>query len=235
MMDFSAGFKSFSEVSTPAEGSYLKPWNIYKGVKFGGISDPVTGNRKDGGTWKAWDFTFECEDGVYKERIFEPTTLDRGEYNGKVMPSDFERSQCFIAQVMSVYNPAGFEKLKQLTSEGKIKTFEQFIEVVKKLLAKPVQPTADNDIQLKLCGRKTQDGKVYARLTNCAIGQDGKPFMSAFLGKKLSFSAWEEGEKKRYESAAPSDPEASKPITTDIDASPTSGDDDIDFDELGIN
>ena len=59
--------------------------------------------------------------------------------------------------------------------------------------------------------------------------------MSAFLGKKLSFSAWEEGEKKRYESAAPSDPEASKPITTDIDASPTSGDDDIDFDELGIN
>lgn len=235
MMDFSAGFKSFSEVSTPAEGSYLKPWNIYKGVKFGGISDPATGNRKDGGTWKAWDFTFECEDGVYKERIFEPTTLDRGEYNGKVMPSDFERSQCFIAQVMSVYNPAGFEKLKQLTAEGKIKTFEQFIEVVKKLLAKPVQPTADNDIQLKLCGRKTQDGKVYARLTNCAIGQDGKAFMSAFLGKKLSFSAWEEGEKKRYESAAPSDPEASKPITTDIDASPTSGDDDIDFDELGIN
>ena len=235
MMDFSAGFKSFSEVSTPAEGSYLKPWNIYKGVKFGGISDPVTGNRKDGGTWKAWDFTFECEDGVYKERIFEPTTLERGEYNGKVMPSDFERSQCFIAQVMSVYNPAGFEKLKQLTAEGKIKTFEQFIEVVKKLLAKPVQSTADNDIQLKLCGRKTQDGKVYARLTNCAIGQDGKAFMSAFLGKKLSFSAWEEGEKKRYESAAPSDPEASKPITTDIDASPTSGDDDIDFDELGIN
>lgn len=235
MMDFSAGFKSFSEVSTPAEGSYLKPWNIYKGVKFGGISDPATGNRKDGGTWKAWDFTFECEDGVYKERIFEPSTLDRGEYNGKILPSDFERSQCFIAQVMSVYNPAGFEKLKQLTAEGKIKTFEQFIEVVKKLLAKPVQPTADNDIQLKLCGRKTQDGKVYARLTNCGIGQDGKAFMSAFLGKKLSFSAWEEGEKKKYESAAPSDPEASKPITTDIDTSPTSGDDDIDFDELGIN
>ena len=235
-MDFSAGFKSFSEVSTPAEGSYLKPWNIYKGVKFGGVSDPSTGNKKDGGTWKAWDFTFECEDGVYRERIFEPTTLERGKYNDKELPSDFERSQCFIAQVMSVYNPTGFEKLKALTNEGKIKTFDQFIEVVKKLLAKPVQPTADNDIQLKLCGRKTQDGKVYARLTNCAIGQDGKPFMSAFLGKKLSFSAWEEGEKKKYESASPSDPEASKPITTDIDTSPTSGDDDIDFDkELGIN
>ena len=227
MIDFSKGFQGFSEVSTPSEGSYLRPWNIYSGVKFGGVSAPVTGNTKDGGTWKAWDFTFECADGVYKERIFEPTTLERGEYNGKPMPSDFERTQCFVAQVVSAFNPEGFEKLKSLTSSGKIKTFEQFIDVVKKLLDKA---TVDS-VQLKLLGRKTQDGKVYARITNCAIGQDGKAFMSAFLGKNLRFTKWEEDQKKLYDSAIPSNPESSTPINTDIDASPT-GSNEVDFDDL---
>ena len=226
-MDFSAGFKSFSDVSV-SDGSYLRPWNIYHNVKFGGISDPITGNTKDGGTWKAWDFTFECEEGIYRERIFEPTTMERGEYNGKQMPSDFERSQCFVAQVVSTYNPAGFEKLKELTSAGKIKTFDQFIEIIKKLLAKP---TAEGDIQLKLLGRNS-DGKVFARLPNCAIGKDGKAFMSSFLGKKLTFTMWEETQKKNYESASPSNPEVAKPVSTDIDKSPADGGDDINFDDL---
>ena len=54
-----------------------------------------------------------------------------------------------------------------------------------------------------------------------------------FMKQKLSFSAWEEGEKKKYESAAPSDPDSRKPVTTDIDESPASiGDDDIDFESL---
>jgi len=228
MIDFSTGFKSFSDISAPSESAYLKPWNIYKKVKFAGVSDPITGNRSDGEGWKAWDFTFECEDGVYRERIFEPTTMERGEYNGKVMPSDFERTQCFIAQVLFIYNPKGLEKLKQLTSEGKVKTFDQFMDVVKKLLEKPIVPTDDNDIQLKLAGRNS-NGRIYPRITNCAIGQDGKAFMSPFLGKKLTWSAWEEQQKRAYETSAPSDPEATKPIATnDIDTKS----EDIDFNNL---
>lgn len=225
MIDFSAGFKSFSEVSTPVESNFLRPWNIYKDVKFAGISDAITGNKSDGSSWKAWDFTFECEEGIYRERIFEPTTTERGEYNGKPMPSDFERSQCFIKQVLFAYNPTGLEKIITLTNSGKVKTFEQFIEAVKKVLTK----TTETNICLKLCGRKTQDGKIYARVTNCAIGQDGKAFMSPFLGKKLSFSAWEEAEKRKYETAAPSNPETNKPVTNDIDES--SSDDDL-FEDL---
>ena len=228
MIDFSTGFKSFSDISAPSESAYLKPWNIYKKVKFAGVSDPITGNRNDGEGWKAWDFTFECEDGVYRERIFEPTTMERGEYNGKVMPSDFERTQCFIAQVLFIYNPKGLEKLKQLTGEGKVKTFDQFMDVVKKLLEKPIVPTDDNDIQLKLAGRNS-NGRIYPRITNCAIGQDGKAFMSPFLGKKLTWSAWEEQQKRAYETSAPSDPEATKPIATnDIDTKS----EDIDFENL---
>ena len=228
MIDFSTGFKSFSDISAPSESTYLKPWNIYKKVKFAGVSDPITGNRSDGEGWKAWDFTFECEDGVYRERIFEPTTMERGEYNGKVMPSDFERTQCFIAQVLFIYNPKGLEKLKQLTGEGKVKTFDQFMDVVKKLLEKPIVPTDDNDIQLKLAGRNS-NGRIYPSITNCAIGQDGKAFMSPFLGKKLTWSAWEEQQKRAYETSAPSDPEATKPIATnDIDTKS----EDIDFENL---
>ena len=230
MIDFSKGFQSFSEVSV-SEGSYLRPWNIYHHVKFGGVSDPVTGNTKDGGTWKAWDFNFECEEGIYRERIFEHTTTERGEYQGKEMPSDFERSQCFITQVLATYNPAGLEKLRELTNSGKVKTFEQFIELVKRALTKAAQPSADNDIQLKLQGR-TSNGKVFARLTNCSIGKDGKPFMSPFLGKKLTFTKWEEDQKKEYESATPSNPETSKPINTDIDQSPTGDNDNIDFNDI---
>ena len=228
MMDFSAGFKSFSEVSAPSENSFLRPWNIYKKVRFGGVSEPSTGTRKDGNSWKAWDFTFECEDGIYRERIFEPTTMERGEYNGKPLPSDFERTQCFVAQVLFTYNPKGFEKLKQITGEGKIKTFDQFMDAVKQLLAKPIVPTDENDIQLKLLGRNS-NGKVYARVTNCGIGQDGKAFMSPFLGKKLTWTVWEEQEKKKFENSKPSDPETVKPIS-DIDSA--GEDSKIDFESL---
>ena len=71
-MNFS--FDGFSKISEPSSVSYLKPWNIYENVTFKGVSDPVSGNKSDGTTWKAWDFTFECKEGVYSERIFEPTT-----------------------------------------------------------------------------------------------------------------------------------------------------------------
>ena len=211
----SFNFGGFAEIKQPSN-DYLKPWGIYNEVNFGGVGNAQTGTKSDGTPWKAWDFTFNAKEGTYSERIFEPSNDDDTDYQGKKIPSDFKRTQQFIVQVLSTYNPAGLEKLKELTKSGKVKSFEQFIELVKKLLEKPVQANAANNIQIKLQGRNTQDGRCFARLPNCSYGSDGTPFMSKFLGKNLSFSSWEEQQRAKYLSAKPSNPEKATP--TDVDS-----------------
>lgn len=226
-------FNSFANISEPSSVNYLKPWSITSKVTFKEVSEPVTGKTKDGGTWKAWDLVFESPEGMYSERIFEPTTDERNVYNGKELPTDFERSQQIVVQVLAAFNPKGLEKLRTLTATGKIKSFEQFMTVVKKLLE---GVTTTKDIKLKLQGRKSTsvDGTTrwYARLPQASIGQDGKVFMSKFIGENVpDFNSWELGQKKQYDEGAPSNPEISTPVkTNDID---TSSNDDIDFDDLG--
>ena len=209
-------FDGFSDI-TPSTGSHLAPWGIYNKVNFGGVSDKQEGTKKDGTPWRGWDFTFNAAEGQYVERIFEPTSDEDTEYNGKKIPSDFKRTQQFVVQVLSVYNPKGLEKLRELTKTGKIKSFEQFIGAVKTLLEKPVVADDKNNIQIKLQGRRVTnpDGSVstFARLTNCSYGQDGKPFMSQFLGKNLRMSSWEEQQKNAYLAAKPSNPEKANPVT----------------------
>lgn len=220
-MDFNFG--GFAEIQEPSSGNSLKPWNIYNEVNFGGVSTKQSGTRKDGTPWNAWDFTFNAKEGSYSERIFEPLNDNDTEYNGKKIPSDFKRTQQFVVQVLSAYNPEGLEKLKEVTKSGKIKSFEQFIGLVSKLLEKPVKASENNNIQLKLLGRNStaEDGstRVYAKLTNCSYGSDGKPFMSKFIGKDLHMSSWEEQQAKKYASAVPSNPEKSNPVNNDIDSS----------------
>lgn len=227
-------FDGFSDIKESTGGNHLRPWGIYNEVNFGGVSDKLEGTKKDGTPWKAWDFTFNAKEGVYNERIFEPQTTDDTEYNGKKIPSDFKRAQQFIVQVLSTYNPKGLEKLREITKSGKVKTFEQFIGLVKQLLEKPIVADAKNNIQIKLQGRKStnEDGSIswYAKLPNCSYGNDGKPFMSQFLGKNLTFSSWEEQQKNIFAGAKPTNPETSDPVTDNIDNS--SEDEISNFDKL---
>ena len=102
-MDFNFG--GFAEIQEPSSGNSLKPWNIYNEVNFGGVSTKQSGTRKDGTPWNAWDFTFNAKEGSYSERIFEPLNDNDTEYNGKKIPSDFKRTQQFVVQVLSAYNP----------------------------------------------------------------------------------------------------------------------------------
>ncbi len=226
-------FGGFADIKEPASSSFLRPWGIYNQVNFAGIGDKQTGTKKDGGTWNAWDFNFEALEGKYTERIFEPVNDEDGEYNGKKIPSDFKRTQQFIAQVLSVYNPEGLNKLKDLTRSGKVKSFEQFIGLVKKLLEKPVKATAENNIQLKLQGRKntSADGttRQFARICGCSY-YENRVLMDKFIGKDLKFTSWEEQQKKAYESATPSNPETATPVSNDIDSSNT--EEISDFDSL---
>lgn len=199
-------FGSIADVSV-SQGTFLKPWHIYDDVKFAGISDPITGTTKDGNTWKAWDFTFESPEGVFKEKIFEPNEKStqrahvKGNNGGEVeLPSDFERIEQVIAQIVATYTTDGMDKLKKLSESGKLDNleFSQFIEVIKKLLKTPINPTEEHPIQLKLQGR-TVNGVTYARLPNAAVSKQNKEvFMGKFLGYPLSFTSYEKGQADKY-------------------------------------
>ena len=220
-------FGTVSKVSTEVSGSFLRPWNIYNEVKFEGISDVVTGNRQDGGSWRAWDFTFTCPQGSYKERIFEPNeqgqerrTVTNANGHESPMPSDMERVLYFAAQVVDTFAHDKYDKY--VAACAKISTFDQFIAILHKILDGSTVATS-----LLLAGRKDKSGTVYAVLPNFVRinSKTGEAFMSEkFLGDNLAFTAWELGQKKAYESAKPTKMEESNDIDTSDD-----GLDDIDL------
>lgn len=220
-------FGSIAAVSAASSNSFLRPWNIYEDVKFAGISDKISGTRQSGEAWNAWDFTFECPQGKYSERIFEPLNNDRRSYTDKngherEFPSDFERSMTFFAQVVGTFNPKGFEKLKE--KSGKVTTFEQMIQLVKAVM-KDVNTTT----KMKIVG-VNRSGKVYAGLpTFCSINsQTGEKYTSDnFIGDTVAFSAWELNKKKEYESAKPTN--MSEVVKDDVlDSATTTSSDNID-------
>lgn len=198
-------FGSVASIDTNAGGSYMRAWNIYNDVKFDGISEEVSGNRKDGGTWRAWDFTFSCPQGSYKERIFEPN--EQGQERRKVknangheseMPSDMERVLYFASQVVDTYAPDKYDKY--VAACAKISTFDQFIALLHKVLDGTTKTSS-----LLLAGRNNA-GTVYAALPTFVRvnSKTGEAYTAErFLGDNLGFSAWELGQKKLYEEARP--------------------------------
>lgn len=213
-------FGTVSAINTNASGNFMKPYDIYKDVKFKGVGEPVTGSTKDGGTWKAWDFTFEGPSGSYKERIFEPTeksterrTIQNKNGHESVMPSDFERTLYFAAQLVEAYRPEKEDVYK--TACSKITTFDQFIDILKKVL----NPDAIKDVtaELLLSGRKTQDGKIYASLPNFVrINSTTNEIYTSekFIGHNLSMSAYELGEQEKYNNRKPTPMSSTAPETS---------------------
>jgi len=224
-------FGNIAKVSTETN-SFLRAWNIYDEVKFEGISDVVTGNRKDGGTWRAWDFTFTCPQGSYKERIFEPG--ENGEERRKIanangheseMPSDMDRIKYFAVHLVETFAPTKRDKFMEAC--GKISTFDQFIALLHKVLDGSTITTS-----LLLAGRNNA-GTVYAALPNFVRinSKTGEPFMSErFLGDNLAFTAWELSKKKEYESAKPTPMKDAG--GNDIDTDTGDGIDDLDLGDI---
>lgn len=210
-------FGNVASINTNAGGSYLRAWNIYNDVKFDGISEEISGNRQDGGTWRAWDFTFTCPQGSYRERIFEPN--EAGQERRKVknangheseMPSDMERVLYFAAQVVDTYAPDKYDKY--VAACAKISTFDQFIALLHKILDGTTKTAS-----LLLAGRNN-DGTVYAALPNFVRvnSKTGESYTSErFLGDNLGFSAWELQQKKAYESARPTAMEEGNNLSND--------------------
>ena len=198
-------FGNVASINTNAGGSYLRAWNIYDDVKFDGISEEISGNRQDGGTWRAWDFTFTCPQGSYRERIFEPNeqgqerrTVKNANGHESEMPSDMERVLYFAAQLVDTYAHEKYDKY--VAACAKISTFDQFIALLHKIL-----DGATKTSSLLLAGRNN-NGSVYAALPNFVRvnSKTGEAYTSErFLGENLGFSAWELQQKKAYENAKP--------------------------------
>ena len=189
-----SGF-NFGQTAKPVSTqSYLKAWSVYDNVEFDGISDPTTGKTSDGKDWKMWKFAFKCPDGIYEESVFEPNeaATKRNEYtdsDGKVTvyPSNIESFNCFIQHVVSVF-----------MNDSK-------------------KPSKDYPIMIKLQGRTTADGKVYARLPKARLGKDGNPWMERFIGPNLSLSDYEKEQAANTTASKPTNMEAvDKPTNDDL-------------------
>lgn len=223
-------FGSLATTQAVSTNNRLRAWNIYENVKFDGIEGPVTGTGQTGNEWKAYDFKFSCPEGIYVERIFEPTekSIERRSFpnaNGHdvEMPSDWERTRSFIAQLVAVYNPEGYKVLQENSS--KIKSFEQMIALVSKLME-----GCDTTTSLKLAGRNN-NGTVYATLPRfVSINSKTHECYTSdnFVGDKVAFSAWELKQKNSYESAKPTEMTDTGVASLSEDTPVASNDEDID-------
>lgn len=211
-----AGF-NFGVAAKPVSvQAYLKAWSIYDNVEFGGISDPVTGTNSEGKSWKRWDISFKCKDGIYNEPIFEPkdaSATERREVetsNGgkRELPSQMETFNLIVQQIVSVFmNDTNKEKFQKAAESGKFNNieFSKFIDILRKLMDNPKKPTEDYPIQIKLQGRN-HDGKVYAKLPNASISsKTGDAWLERFLGNNLTMTDYEKQQANATVNSKPTD------------------------------
>lgn len=223
-------FSNLSETNFSSNaGAYLKPYDIYK-VNLTNIEKTeITG--KDGTVYPviAIEFTgTEGNKGIFSTNLFVPNresdmerrTLKNSNGHESQVASNFENFQYTLMQIVHALNPAGEEKIK--TNASKIKTIDQFIDLVIKAL------TGKNNIEtsLKLVGRNN-NGVIYASLPNpCGINKKGEIFATNFIGDNLFFSNYEQTQQKNYRNA--------KPTPVNDDKTEDSSGEDVDLDNLEL-
>lgn len=221
-----------SQVSSKAS-NYFKPYTINEidTIK----AEYVNGTSASGKAWNALDVTFTGKDGQHKERFFIPNNDEEGikrptSNDGKIKyPSPYEILKQLATHVLGVYAPTAFEKFKTYCT--KVKNMKQFLDGFVKL----VNEAPKNTTTLKLVGRNS-NGTLYARLPRtCGIVKDeeghftNQTYPINFLGDKLTFTAYELGEKNKLENAKPTKMDDS--VVASID-SVANDEEDMDLDLL---
>ena len=235
MSEFNFGSLATTQATSNTQ-QRLKPWGIYP-VKFAGArKETIQGKKDPSQTYEILKVRFEGEDGYYEESIFYPKPEDaiRQKYKNKEgheyeVPSNFERTMTFIAQVSEVLNPEGFKKLQAASSR-----FTSFNEVVNAFI-KITDVVKGKETNLKLVGR-VQNGNITAALPKfVALNKNGEKFTcDNFIGDKLFFSAYEETKKAEYANAKPTAMTSNATSSTtamDIDGI-GKGSEDLDFESF---
>lgn len=202
MFDFSIN----NVQATSSSKKTLNAWGIYS-VEFKGCKVEEFQGRKDPSqSYKVLRTRFEGADGYYEETIFFPREEDavRPKYQNAQghdyeVPSAWERTKYFIAQLATVINPEGFKKMQEMSS--KFKGFEDMCNA----LITITNPKIGMQTNLKLIGKTKQDGTVTAVLPKfVAINKEGTLFVSDnFIGENLFFTPYEEGKRAQFLNATP--------------------------------
>ena len=205
MSDLNFGFSSASAVRNTRRP--LAPWGIYK-VKFTGAEIAVFKGSKDPSVeYKVLRFNFENEDGYYSESLFFPKEgddVDREyENNGGTMkfPSNFKVTMSTVKQTLQVLSPKGWEAVQK--ASAKFKSFDDVANAAIKVLDK----VKGTETEIKLVGRVSK-GKVVAKIpTIIRYNKEGELYVSDnYIGTKLYFTDYEEGERNKYLNAKPTTP-----------------------------
>lgn len=205
MSDMNFGFSSDSAVRNTRRP--LAPWGIYK-VKFTGAEIATFKGSKDPSVeYKVLRFNFENEDGYYSESLFFPKEgddVDREyENNGGIMkfPSNFKVTMSTVKQTLQVLSPKGWEAVQK--ASAKFKSFDDVANAAIKVLDK----VKGTETEIKLVGRVSK-GKVVAKIpTIIRYNKDGELYVSDnYIGTKLYFTDYEEGERNKYLNAKPTTP-----------------------------
>lgn len=223
-------FSNLSEQNfTSNAGAYLRPYNIYtvnltkiektelKGSKDPNAVYPVvalefTGTGESKGTFSTNLFIPQNDEDM-KRPLFE--NAEGHEYE---RPSRFENFQFTLMQIVHALNPAGEEKIK--ANASKIKTIDQFIDLIIKALA----GKSNVETNLKLVGRNS-NGTVYADLPRaCGLNKAGEVFPINFIGENLFFTNYELTQQKQYQNAKP----------TNMDKEDDKDNDDVDLENLDL-
>jgi len=227
-------FDNLAETSfTSNAGAYLRPYDIYtvnltkiektelKGSKDPNAVYPVvalefTGTGDSKGTFSANLFIPQTEEDM------ERPVYKNNEGHEYERPSRFENFQFTLMQIVHALNPAGEEKIK--TNASKIKTIDQFIDLIIKALA------GKNNVEtkLKLVGRNN-NGTVYAALPQaCGLNKSGEVFPVNFIGDNLFFTNYELTQQKNYQNAKPTNMDK---VESDIDSADS---EDLDLDGIEL-
>ena len=202
----------------------LQPWTINE-VVFKGV-ELKTGTTKEGSEWKAMQFKFAGNNGIFEHMFFCPKEggdqRPTGETNGRKweMPSQIEQLAFAIAHVVGTLAPANYEKLKKV-SLNLPADFDKLVDTVKKALS----PAVNKATNIKLIG----DNRGYAAVPNFInINKDsGDAYISNnWLGENLAFSAWEI---KKMEAAKNAKPTEVKDDVEEV-STDSADEDDLNFD-----
>lgn len=230
---FNFGISKESAVKTVRP--QLKPWNIYD-VKFMGCEVREFAGKKDPNiTYKVLDIKFENEDGYFTVTKFFPKPGDdqrrkvKNSNGGeREMASNFEELMNIVKQTVEVLTPEGFKTLSELSP--KFKSFDD----VAKVMIKVTDKVKGCETKIKLVGRN-RDNRVVAEIPNITSVFDGVATITDnYIGSKLFFSNWEEGQRDAYLNSKPTEMKATK---TEKDplmdvAEPATADEELDLDNL---
>jgi len=218
-------FGPIDKVQATAGGNRrLRPWDIYE-VKFAGAKyETFEGKKEDnkGQIYEALTVRFENEDGYYEERVFNPGEKGNERFKNKnaegheyESASPMEKLRIFIAQLLTVLAPEKMPKMVEVAP--KIQSFKQLADVVVKLL----EGAKGKTTHLKLTGKtESKTNRVVPCLPKFAgVSKKGELFTADnFIGDKLFFSPYEEGQKKAYLEAKPTDMEKKEnPVEASVD------------------